>query len=302
MTDHKLSTRRSLFPLSLSRHSQAYAFMAPAVVLVGIVSIYPVLYAGYLSLFRTHFLKTVQFIGLGNYVRAVTDLAVWRNLALSLCYLSGSLALLLPFSVGVALLLNQPVRFRAVFRAIIILPWAVSQTIIALLWGWMLNPDFGSIVYLMEVLGLGRLALLSDPTLALLVLIGVNTWGSYPMAVTLLLAALQTIPAELLDASQVDGASHVQHFLRITLPLIRPTILVTTILLSLHNLNMVTLVFILTGGGPLGSTELLSLRTFNEAFQFWRVGYAAALGIGIFACNVIFSLAYIRLLRQERLY
>lgn len=286
----------------LGRHAQAYSFLLPAVLLVALVSFYPIAYAGYLSLFKTRFLERVAFTGLGNYHSLLVDPVAWHNLVLSLFYVFGSLGVVLPFGLGVAILLNQPVPFRSIFRTIIILPWAVSQTIIALLWGWILNPDFGPGIYLLEVLGFGKIALLSDPRFALLVLIGVNAWGSYPMAVTLLLAALQTIPPELVDASTVDGASRWQHFTRITLPLIRPTILVTTILLSLHNFNMVTLVFILTGGGPLASTEVLSLRAFNEAFQFWRVGYATTIGIMIFVFNIIFSLLYIRVLRQERLY
>lgn len=280
-------------------HTQAYLFMLPAVLLVGAVSLYPIAYAVYLSLFRTRYLERVAFIGIGNYQRLLADPAAWQNLGNSLTYVFGSLAVVLPFGLGVAVLLNQPVRFRSAFRIVIILPWVVSQTIIALLWGWLLNPDFGPAIYLLELLGFGKVSLLSDVRSALPALIGVNAWGSYPMAVILLLAALQTIPDELRDAARVDGASRWQHFSHITLPLIRPTLLVTTIMLTLLYFNMVTLVLILTGGGPLGVTEVLSLRAFKEGFDFWRVGYAATLGVVIFIFNVVFSLLYIRLLRQE---
>lgn len=284
------------------RHAQAYAFMLPAVLLIAAVSIYPIIYAVYISLFRTRYLERVAFIGLNNYRRLLADPAAWHNLFLSLVYVFGSLAVVLPLGLGVAILLNQPVRFRSGFRTAIILPWVVSQTIIALLWGWLLNPDFGPAIYMLQILGLAKISLLSDPHFALATLIGVNVWGSYPIAAILLLAALQTIPTELMDAARVDGVSAWQNFAHITLPLIRPTLLVATILLSLLYFNMVTLVFILTGGGPLAATEVLSLRAFNEAFQFWRVGYSASLGIVIFAFNVVFSLLYIRLLRQEPLY
>lgn len=280
-------------------HAQAYLFMLPAVLLVALVSIYPIAYSGFLSLFKTRFLERTAFVGFGNYYDLLTDLNVWRNFRLSLTYVAGSLAITIPFSLGVAMLLNQPVKFRAVFRAIIILPWAVSQTIIALLWAWLLNGDFGPGPYILELIGLGRVTPLSDPTQALIVLICVNAWASYPLATTLLLAAIQTIPAELMEAARVDGASRWKSFTLITLPLIRSTILITTILLSLHSFNMVTLVFILTGGGPVGSTEVLSLRTFNEAFQFWRIGYASALGISIFLINVVCSVVYIRAMRRE---
>ncbi|MFI5340757.1 MAG: carbohydrate ABC transporter permease [Candidatus Methylomirabilales bacterium] len=285
----------------LGRHAQAYLFMLPAILLAGAVSLYPIAYAFFLSLFRTRYLERVAFIGLGNYRQLFADPAYQQNLIYSLTYVFGSLIVVLPFSLGVAILLNQRVKHRAVFRALIILPWVVSQTIIALLWGWLLNPDFGPGIYALELLGVGKVGLFTDSRSALPTLIGVNVWGSYPMAVILLLAALQTIPKELKEAARVDGTSRWQHFVHITLPLVQPTLLVATIMLTLLYFNMVTLVLILTGGGPLGATEVLSLRAFKEGFDFWHVGYAATLGIVIFFFNVVFSLLYIRLLRQEGL-
>ncbi len=273
--------------------------MLPAIVLAVGVSLYPILYAFYLSLFRTRYLERVAFVGLGNYARLLADPAFWHNLAYSLAYVFGSLIVVLPFSLAVAVLLNQPIRYRTAFRTLVILPWVVSQTIIALLWGWLLNADFGPGIYLLEVFGLGKVTVFGEARLALPTLIGVNVWGSYPMAVILLLAALQTIPAELKEAARVDGTSPWQHFTRITLPLVQPTLLVATIMLTLLYFNMVTLILILTGGGPLGATEVLSLRAFKEGFDFWHVGYAATLGMVIFFFNVVFSLLYIRLLRQE---
>lgn len=285
----------------LQKHAQAYLFMLPAMLIVLVVSVYPIVYSIYLSLFKTKFLERVEFIGLANYLTLLRDPTVWSNVRLSALYVFGTICLVIPFSIAVAVLLNQNIRYRGLIRALVILPWAISQTIIALLWGWILNPDFGPGVYLIELLGMGRVALLSDPVYALLVLIFVNAWATYPLATTLILAAIQTVPAELSDASQVDGASRWQNFYRITLPLIRPTIMVATILISLHSFNMVTLIFVLTGGGPMGSTEVLSLRTFNTAFQFWQVGYASALGISLFVVNAVISLIYIRMMRQEAL-
>jgi len=282
-------------------HGQAYLFMSPAVLLVGFISLYPIAYALYLSLFRTRYLERLAFVGLGNYQRLYLDPAFWQNLGHSLVYVFGSLVLVLPFGLSAAILLNQPIWGRAVLRALIILPWVISQTIIALLWSWLLNPDFGPAIYLFQRMGGAKLTLLSDVQTALPTLIGVNVWGSYPMATVLLLAALQTIPPELKDAAKVDGTTRWQHFVHITLPFVQPTLLVATIMLTLLYFNMVTLILILTGGGPVGATEVLSLRAFKEGFDFWRIGFAASLGMVIFVFNVLFSLLYIRLLRQESL-
>jgi ABC-type sugar transport system permease subunit len=118
----------------------------------------------------------------------------------------------------------------------------------------------------------------------------------------LLLAALQSIPGEVIESARVDGAGRWALFWRITVPLVRPTLLITTIMLTLHYFNMVTLIFVLTGGGPVASTETLSVRLFNEAFAFQNLGFASMIGVIIFVLNVVFSLAYIKILRQEALY
>ncbi len=155
------------FSLFWTRHGQAYLFMLPAVMLAAGISLYPILYAIYLSLFRTRYLEKVAFVGLGNYQRLWADPAAWQNLIHSLQYVFGSLAVVLPFGLGVAVLLNQRIRYRAIFRTFVILPWVVSQTILALLWGWLLNPDFGPAVYLLHLLGVGKFSLLSDVRFAL---------------------------------------------------------------------------------------------------------------------------------------
>lgn len=276
--------------------------MTPATLTVCLVSIYPIVYAILLSLYKTKYLHRVEFAGFDNYIHLLKDPLAIKNLQNTLIYVFGSLVIVIPLGLGLAILLNQDIKFRSVFRIIIILPWVISQTIIALLWSWLLNPDFGPIIYLLSLIAGFKLSLLSNPQYALATLIGINAWGTYPMAVILFLAALQIIPREIIDAARVDGASRYQHLIHITIPLLKPTLTVVSILLTLLYFNMVTLVFILTGGGPLGATEVFSLRAFKEAFDFWHIGYASTFGVFLLVFNIIFSLVYIRLLRQERLY
>jgi len=278
---------------------QPYLFLAPAIILVVCVSLYPILFAIRRSLYETRYMELGTFIGFENYRDFLFEGAGWNSLVNSLVYCAGSLVIALPLGFGLALVLNQPLPYRSLIRTLLILPWIVSQTIVALLWSWMLNPDYGPVNYALSGFVDAHFSVYGDPNLAMFGVILANSWQSYPLALILMLAALQGIPQDVIEAARIDGASRWMTFWRITLPLVRPTLLITTIILSLHNFNMLTLIFTLTGGGPVGATETLSVRLFNEAFVFNNLGFASMIGVLIAVLNVVFSLGYIRLLRQD---
>lgn len=274
--------------------------MAPAIALVFGVSLYPGFVGFTESLYKTEYLRRVRFVGLTNYAAFFTDPRAWANVTNSLTYAAGSLAIVLPLGLVVAALLDQRFRFRGVLRAILILPWVVSQTITAMLWSWLLNPQFGPVPYALSVFVRGPLDVLGNSATAMLGLVLMNVWESYPYVAILALAALQAIPPEVLEAADVDGATPWQRYVWIKLPLIGHALLIATITLSLLYLNMVTLIFVSTGGGPLGATEVLSLRVFQEAFSFWNIGTASASAMIIFVLNLLFSICYIRVIRGDR--
>ncbi|HTU01454.1 MAG TPA: sugar ABC transporter permease [Candidatus Sulfotelmatobacter sp.] len=273
--------------------------MAPAILLVLGVSFYPALFAIRRSFYATRYMELGRFIGLEHYVRFLGRGAGWQSIGNSLTYTAASLCLALPLGFLLALILHRPLPCRAVIRTILILPWIVSQTIVALLWGWLLNPNYGPVSYLAGAWSAWRLDVFGTPEWAMAGVVLANVWQSYAFPMVLLLAALQTIPAEVVEAARVDGASPWAAFWRITLPLVRPTLLITAIMLTLHYFNMVTLIFTLTGGGPGGATETLSVRVFNEAFVFHNLGFASMVGVIIFFLNAAFSLSYIRVLQRE---
>jgi multiple sugar transport system permease protein len=266
------------------------------------VSFYPILFAFKRSLYATRYIELGSFVGLANYIQFLVRGTGWHNLANSLVYAVATLCIALPLGFLLALILSQPLAYRTLVRTLLILPWIVSQVIAALLWGWLLNPNYGPVSYIVGRALHVRLDLYGVPDLAMAGVVLANVWHSYAFPMVLLLAALQTIPTEVTEAARVDGATGWAVFWRITLPLVRPTLLITTIMLTLHYFNMVTLVFVLTGGGPVGSTETLSVRLFNEGFVFQNHGFASMVGVIIFVLNMMFSLAYIRVLRQESLY
>lgn len=279
----RASPRRAGLPMALT---------IPALLLIALVSLVPTVYAFRLSLYHTQFFKLTDFAGLENYKAAIGTSAAWADMIRTLVYVSASLLITLPLGLGLALLLNRPVRFRGLFRTVIFLPWVMSQTVAALLWKWLLNPSYGP-------LHLGSLDVFAYPESAMGSLILINVWLSYPLAAMLMLAALQNVSAEMLEAAEVDGAGPVRRVVSVILPTISPTLLIVAITLSLLYFNMVTLVYTLTGGGPYSGTQVVSLQAFRESFQFFHLGLGAAYSIVLFGCNIIFGAAYVRVLRTE---
>ena len=183
---------------------------------------------------------------------------------------------------------------------VLVLPWVISQVITALLWKWILNIQFGLTRLVTDALGLLPIDFVGEFETAMPTLILVNVWRTFPFAMLLLLAALQTVPRELHEAAEIDGAGAWSRFRHVTLPLIKSTVLVVAIMLSLSYFNHVDLPLILTGGGPLGETRILALAAYEEAFVLNKMGYGSAIAVVVFAVNILLSLVYLRLLRTER--
>ena len=277
----------------------AYLFLLPTLLLVVAITFYPALHAIRVSLYDTNFLNLTRFAGLKHYARFLQDPLGRANILNSFIYTFGSLMVALPFGMLLAVLLNRPLRCRVLFRTLIIIPWIVSQIVTALLWGWLLNSQYGPVNFFIRTWFGAPFDFLGQARAAMPTLILANVWRSFPYPMLLLLAALQTIPEEMYEAAMVDGATGWQRFWRITIPLIRNTLLITTIMLTLHYFNMVTLPMILTGGGPVGVTDVLSLRVYREAFSFYHMGLASAVAVYIFLFNIVFSLFYIKILRAK---
>ncbi|TFH69910.1 sugar ABC transporter permease [Cellulomonas sp. HD19AZ1] len=283
------SLRSSRLPLAL---------LAPAVALVALVSVFPILFALNLSVHETRYTQVGDLVGLQHYLSVLATAQGWAMIGRSMVYVVGSLVLALPLAVGLAHLLDRPARLRRVFRVLILMPWVISQTVAALLWRWLLNPDYGPLG--LGSLGGQRVDVLADPVLAMVALVLVNVWLSYPLATILVLAALQGVPAELHEAAEVDGATAFRRFRSVTLPMIAPTVFVVAIMLTLLYFNMVTLVLTFTGGGPFSATQLVSLEAYQQSFSYFNLGLGAAYSVILFVFNVVFGLAYIRMLRGDR--
>jgi multiple sugar transport system permease protein len=233
----------------------------------------------------------------------LVDPTFWNSVRVSFTFTTFSVILTFFGGLGLALLANQALRFRAAFRTIALLPWVTSYVVTYLIFRWILNVDFGLLnAFLVGVLGGPRVLWLGVPELAMLSLIVVNVWRGAPYAMVLLLAGLQGIPQELYEAAAIDGAGRGKTFWSITMPLMRPAILVLLVLLTIIDFNVVVAMLVLTGGGPGNATEPMSLRMYHEAFTYTRMGSASAIAMAIFAINLVLTGIYIRVLRTERYY
>jgi multiple sugar transport system permease protein len=297
-----LARRRAAAPARRRRVDLLpYLMVAPALLAIGAFSLLPTLYGVLVSLYRVEFVELLTFVGLRNYAEVLADPRFWNSVRVSFTFTGCSVALTFVGGFGLALLGNQRVRFRSAFRTIALLPWVTSYVVTYLIFRWILNADFGLLnALLVEGFGLPRINWLGDPTLALAALVGVDVWRAAPYAMVLLLAGLQGIPHELYEAAAIDGATRIRSFFAVTLPLMRPTILVLLVLLTIVDFNVVVAMLVLTGGGPGAATEAMSLRMYNEAFTYTRMGPASAIAMIIFAANLVLSGIYIRLLRTER--
>ena len=300
--EDKLSIKALARQRSNSRAHLAYLFLAPALLLVILVTLIPVAYALGLSMLKTSFLNVVGFAGLANYAQFLGESLGRQNVRASVVWVLGSLVLSVPIGLGLAILLNRDFPFRTVFRTILVLPWVITLVATALLWGWILNPQYGPIDFVLRQLTGTTVNFLGDPTWAMVSMIVANVWQSYPYAMILALAGLQTIPGDLLEAASIDGATTWRQFLSIKLPLLRNHLLVATILLGINYFNQVTMPLILTGGGPVNATYVMGVRVFNEAFSYYHMGFASAIAVYMLLFNLIFTLIYLRVLRGESMY
>lgn len=276
-----------------------YLFVAPATVLVLGLSVLTTFYTLGVSLTDWAFNRPgVKFVGLANFQKALADAAFRDSLGHSVVFVAGVVVVSLGLGVACALALNERVRGRTVVRAVVITPWVLSEVVTGIMWSLLLGPSAGVLTTAARSVGWDP-QFLATPSNAMLSLILVESWRSVGFVMLFILAALQGIDRTMYEAAHVDGASRWQRFWYITLPLLTSTLLVATILLSIGNFNLVTMILSLTGGGPVRHTETASLFMWREAFTYFEPGYGAAVAIIMTVMNVLAALAYIRLLGRR---
>lgn len=274
-------------------------FLAPAIILILCMTVLPIFYAINTSLHETQYAQIKEFVGFKYFGEILGTAKGWNAILNSITYVLMSLILVIPLGTISAVLLNQKIAGRTAIRTLVIIPWVLSQTVTALLWKWLLNSNYGPVSYIYYSVTGHKIDFFNTPLAAKFTVVLANTWNSFPIVLILILAALQSISADVYEAARVDGATRLQTFFKITLPLLKPTILTAVVLQSMEYFNMVTLIYTLTSGGPFNATQTMSVLAFKEGFDYWHLGYGSASSIIILCLNMLFSIFYMKILRKK---
>lgn len=276
----------------------------PALLILALVFAYPILRAFWQSFFTINLGNQLnaEFNGINNYLRMAQDGRFWNTLWNTTVFTVATVTLELILGMGIALVLNQAFRGRGVVRTIAILPWALPTALIALAWTWIFNDQYGVVNDILRRLGLIETGInwLGEPTLAMISVIVADVWKTTPFISILLLAGLQSIPNDLYEAQAIDGASPWQSFRQVTLPLLLPQVLIALLFRLAQAFGIFDLIAVMTGGGPGGATETVSLYIYSTVMRYLDFGYGAALVVVTFLLLVLVVAIATYLLRRSR--
>lgn len=294
-----LKSKRSFSAANKRESLLPYLFVAPAVLVLLSLSIYPLLYSISVSL-HTETASGVTW-GVQNFARLASDNFFLTALMHTCVYAAAALTCEFLLGLGLALLLNRQIRGRGLFRAALLIPMMLPTVVVGVVWRLMLNPNFGAINGTLKGFGFNteQLTWTASPRLALLSVIAVDVWQWTPFVFLVLLAGLQAIPQDPYEAALIDGSTRWQTFRYVTLPLLKPAILIALLLRTMDLLRVFDQIFILTEGGPGFATETVSLYIYRTAFRFFDFGYAAAMSFVLLALTNVISAVYIRLLQNR---
>ena len=260
----------------VNKRAWPYLFILPWIIGFLVFTLGPLVLSFVMSFFDWSITGTPKFRGLGNYIEMfTTDDQVLNSLSISLKYAAIFVPLNMIIALVLAMLISQPVKGAKFFRTIFYIPAVISGVAVSIIFGWLLNGNYGVINYLLSLLGIDGPQWLVDPKWAIIAVIFASAFGVGSMML-IFYTDIKNIPIDLYEAAAIDGAGPARQFFSITLPMITPTILFNLITSIISSFQQVTLVMLLTNGGPMKSTYFYGLMTYNNAFKFHKLGYASA--------------------------
>jgi raffinose/stachyose/melibiose transport system permease protein len=293
---------RSRTGRSLRAWGMAALFMLPALALYALFVLFPIVQAARFSLFDWNGLEALdQFVGIANFERALADRVFIGAVSHNAFIVILSLAVQIPFALGLALMLNRAFRGRAILRLIFFAPYVIAEVITAIVWSLLLQPN-GLAEHLLTAIGLADAyqPWLADTDTVLVALFFIITWKYFGFHMILLLAGLQGIPREIEEAAAIDGASRWQGIRYVTLPLLGPTIRVSVFLSIIGSLQLFDLVWVTTRGGPVNASNTMAVYMFDRGFVRFQFGYGSAVAVILFLACFVLALAYQRwVLRRD---
>ena len=285
-------------------HRTALLFLLPSFIFVAVFSLFPILESFRLSFYRL--ILTLpwlgqKMVGWQNYIDLAEDPVAVESLVTTLIFVGVTIPLELLLGLGIALVLNDVFHGRGLLRAVVLIPWAIPTVVSSQMWRFIFNDRYGLINFIFFGGDVSRyLAPLADPHLALVAIMAAEIWKTTPFAALILLAGLQGIPDDLYEAASIDGATPWQKFRHVTVPLIRPALLLALLFRTIDSLRVFDLVFVTTQGGPADATNVLQFYGYKKTFAEGMVGYGSAIAVAVFSMSLVFSLAYLRFLKSSR--
>ena len=281
----------------------AIALFLPALAVLVVVTTVPLVYLVWSSFMRVNLSMPgmAGFAGFENYTSMLRDPRFWNSLWLTVIYTAATVVAQIVVGLGLALLVLQIPRGQALMRVAAILPIVLAPVVVGLFWRTLvLAQDFGLVDLVTRALGLGSHNWLGDPQLALIMVIAIHTWQWTPFVFLVLLATLSSLPSDIYEAARIDRASAWKRFVHITLPMIRPTLVVVVILRMMVALSAFAAIFAATGGGPGSATEILNLYAYRTSFSDMNLGYGASLAVVMLVITLGVSLVLFRLRSAAR--
>jgi len=281
--------------------TEPYLFLTPALAILLVFLIFPLFWNTYISLHDvslTTILKEWEYIGWTNFINLFNDPNFHTSLKITLMFVGGSVALQFGIGMLMSVLLHQQVRASGVLRAIFIIPWTISAVIAAFSFKFILDYNFGILNYLLNGIGLQSVGWLSDPSIVIWSLVIANVWYGTPFTILFLTAGQLSINPTIYEAAVIDGATKIRSFIHITLPLLKPFIVINLILITMWSVNFFDIQLIMTGGGPLFASTTASLYMYRQAFEFGLLSKGASAGIVLIAINISIAFIYHKLFRR----
>jgi multiple sugar transport system permease protein len=283
--------RRHVSPLA--------AMLSPAIIALALLSIFPFIYIVYLSLTGAQLgSATVPFVGLKNWVRMLSDSGVLNSWRVTGIFAVVGLVVEVGFGLGIALAFYHAPWGRNLFVTLFMLPIFVAPVVTGLLWRFLLNSSYGFYAWILQNLGV-RVDILGNIKTALPAVIIMDIWEWTPLITLIVLAGLQSLPIEPLESAKVDGASALQTFFYVTLPLLSRTLLVALLIRAMDILRYFDTIFITTAGGPADTTKIIGQRLYEIAFRFRDLGYAAAIGLSMLLVTILLGQAFVKLMYRK---
>ena len=275
-------------------------FLSPTMIVFSVFVLFPVVFSFYLSFQEWNMFGGKRvFIGLTNYAAILRSTEFWDVLKNTVVYTVGTVPLNMVLSLVIAFFLNKKLAGRKLLRTAFFTPVIMSSVAAAVIWRWVYEPNFGLANYLLGVFHIPAVNWLNDPTAAMFALIVMGVWKSFGFNMVLFSAGLQGIPKHYYEAAEIDGAGRWRRFWNITIPLLSPTTFFVLVMTVIGSFQVFDTVYVLTSGGPLGSTKVLVFYLYEHAFKYFDMGYASAVAYLLFAIVFILTMVQTRYLRDK---